>query len=85
MKFKPPRTKTHTHTHTSVGSGSCSTITNAGIMKMSSMSLGGVDGRVHVFVIRSAYRKSMERIYKESDIYCPTLGRGTMSDNRNAV
>ena len=38
-------------------------------MKMSSMSLGGVDGRVHVFVIRSAYRKSMEWIYKESDIF----------------
>ena len=47
VKFKPTRT------HTPVGSDSCSTITSAGIMKMSSMSRGVVDGRAYVFVIRS--------------------------------
>ena len=56
-------------THMSVGSDSCSTITSAGIMKMLSMSLGGVDGRAYVFVIRSTYSKSVERVYKESDIF----------------
>ena len=36
--FPPKPAHKHAHTDMSVGSGACSTITSAGIMKMSSMS-----------------------------------------------
>ena len=52
-----------------VGSDPCSTIAGAGIMKMSSMSPFGVEGRAYIFVIMNAYVERAEQVHGESDIF----------------
>ena len=56
-------------THMPIGSDPCSTITGAGIMKMSSMSPYGVEGRTYIFVIMNAYVERAEQVHGESDIF----------------
>ena len=56
-------------THRRIGSDPCSTITGAGIMKMSSMSPYGVEGRAYIFVIMNAYVERAEQVHGESDIF----------------